>query len=234
MHLNPIICTHQIQKTMPNHCKLITDTFEIQNDHKVYDFNKCLKFIDYHGKQHYGQSFKINILDIPTIYKLINLYDQRSEHGLKRTNWPLIRDFAVGSNWLRKTSIMHLIRPFASPLSDYKIKTCRELSFEFAKSGFDAINKYTLKQNCQSRLPGYCFDDLGTEQQIKHFGNDCNVIAEVLISRYEQFVVNHSVTHVTTNLSASEIEKLYGNRLRSRMRSMFNLITFPPKSKDKR
>ena len=61
-----------------------------------------------------------------------------------------------------KTSIMHLIRPFASPLSDYKIKTCRELSFEFAKSGYEAINKYTLKQNYQSRLPGYCFDDLST------------------------------------------------------------------------
>ncbi len=43
-----------------------------------------------------------------------------------------------------KTSIMHLIKPFANPLSDYKIKTCRELSFEFAKSGFDAINVIKL------------------------------------------------------------------------------------------
>ena len=133
-----------------------------------------------------------------------------------------------------KTSIMHLIRPFASPLSDYKIKTCRELSFEFAKSGYDAINKYTLKQNYQSRLSGYCFDDLGAEQQIKHFGNDCNVMAEVLISRYEQFVENNSITHLTSNLSASEIELLYGNRLRSRMRNMFNLISFNVNSNDKR
>jgi DNA replication protein DnaC len=133
-----------------------------------------------------------------------------------------------------KTSIMHLIRTFASPLSDYKIKTCRELSFEFAKNGFDAINKYTLKQNCQSRLPGYCFDDLGAEQQIKHFGNECNVMAEVLISRYEQFVENNSITHLTSNFSASEIEMLYGNRLRSRMRNMFNLISFNINSNDKR
>ena len=56
---------------MLNHCKLITDTFEIQNGHKVYDFHQCLDFIDYQGKTHYGQSFKINILDIPTIYKLL-------------------------------------------------------------------------------------------------------------------------------------------------------------------
>jgi hypothetical protein len=60
-----------------------------------------------------------------------------------------------------KNSIMHLMRPFTNNHYNYKIKTCRELSFEFAKSGFDAINKYTLKQNHQSRLSGYCFDDLG-------------------------------------------------------------------------
>jgi DNA replication protein DnaC len=131
-----------------------------------------------------------------------------------------------------KTSLMQLIKPF-SPF-DYKIKTCREISFEFAKNGYEAMNTFTQKQNFQSKLTSYCFDDLGTEQQIKHFGNDCNVMAEILISRYEHFVENKSVTHITTNLSATEIEKVYGNRLRSRMRSMFNLITFPPKSKDKR
>jgi DNA replication protein DnaC len=85
-----------------------------------------------------------------------------------------------------------------------------------------------------TRLSGYCFDDLGAEQQIKHFGNDCNVMAEVLISRYEQFVENNSITHLTSNLSASEIEMLYGNRLRSRMRQMFNLISFDKATTDKR
>jgi DNA replication protein DnaC len=133
-----------------------------------------------------------------------------------------------------KTSIMNLIKPFTNPLSEYKIKTCRELSFEFAKNGFETINYYTLKQANQSKLTGYCFDDLGAEQQIKHFGNDCNVMAEVLLSRYEQFVVNKCVTHITTNLSASEIERIYGNRLRSRMRAMFNLIAFNINSNDKR
>jgi DNA replication protein DnaC len=59
-------------------------------------------------------------------------------------------------------------------------------------------------------------------------------MAEVLISRYEQFVENKSITHITTNLSASEIENNYGNRLRSRMRAMFNLITFDKETKDKR
>ncbi|SNB23898.1 conserved hypothetical protein [Flavobacterium psychrophilum] len=83
-------------------------------------------------------------------------------------------------------------------------------------------------------MSGYCFDDLGTEKQIKHFGNDCNVMAEILISRYEQFIENNSVTHITTNLSASELENYYGNRVRSRLRNMFNLIAFDRETKDKR
>ncbi|MFV8393200.1 ATPase [Flavobacterium sp. LB2P6] len=212
----------------------ISDCYTIENNQKLYDFNKCLSFIASQGKEHYGQSFKINILDIPTIYKLVIYMIKDQNTALKEQidlNKGILLSGPIGCG---KTSIMHLIRRFANPLSDYKIKTCREISFEFAKNGFDAINKYTLKQNFQSRLYGYCFDDLGAEQQIKHFGNDCNVMAEVLISRYEQFVENNSITQLTSNLSASEIEMLYGNRLRSRMRNMFNLISFNVNSNDKR
>jgi hypothetical protein len=117
---------------------------------------------------------------------------------------------------------------------EYKIKTCREISFEFAKNGYEALQPYTQKSHLQHRLSGYCFDDLGAEQQIKHFGNDCNVLTEILLTRYEHFIENNTITQITTNLSASEIENLYGNRLRSRMRSMFNLITFNINSSDKR
>jgi len=212
----------------------ISDCFKIENGYKVYDFNKCIDFINCQGKTHYGQSFRVNILDIPTIYKLLIYMIKDQDTALKEQidlNKGILLSGPIGCG---KTSIMHLIRPFTSNHSDYKIKTCREISFEFAKNGFDAINKYTLKQNHQSRLSGYCFDDLGAEQQIKHFGNDCNVMAEVLISRYEQFVENNSITHLTSNLSASEIELLYGNRLRSRMRQMFNLVCFMPNSIDKR
>jgi len=219
---------------MENHCKLITETYTIENGHKVYDFRKCLDFIDYHGKVHYGPAFKINILDIPTFHKLL-IYMIKDQNAALKQQIDLSKGILLsGPIGCGKTSIMHLIRPFASSSSDYKIKTCREISFEFAKNGFEAINHYTQKQNYQSRLTAYCFDDLGTEQQIKHFGNDCNVLAEILITRYEEFVENNSVTHLTSNLSASEIEGLYGNRLRSRMRKMFNLISFNSNSNDKR
>lgn len=59
-------------------------------------------------------------------------------------------------------------------------------------------------------------------------------MAEILTSRYEHFIENNAITHITTNLSASEIEKAYGNRVRSRLRQMFNLIAFDSNTKDKR
>ncbi len=219
---------------MLNHCNLLSDTYTIQNGYKHYDFKKCLSFIEYKGKQEFGQNFKIKEEDLETIFKLI-IYMIKDENNALKLQLNLSRGILLsGPIGCGKTSLMRLITPFANSFSDYKIKTCREISFEFAKNGYEAINSYTTKQNNQIRLTGYCFDDLGTEQQIKHFGNDCNVMAEILITRYEQFVENNSITHITTNLAAFEIENHYGNRLRSRMRNMFNLITFSPSSSDKR
>lgn len=219
---------------MPNRCKIITDAYQIENGYKVYDFKSCLEFIESQGKIKYGRDFKIHQPDQEVIFKLLIYF-------IKDQKWALELKIDLGKGILLsgpvgcgKTSIMSLLRLFSYVSQDYKIKTCREVSFEFAKNGFEALHPYTQKMSGKSRLTGYCFDDLGAEQQIKHFGNDCNVMAEILISRYEQFVENKSVTHITTNLSASEIENLYGNRLRSRMRNMFNLISFNPHSVDKR
>jgi len=67
-----------------------------------------------------------------------------------------------------------------------------------------------------------------------HFGKECNVLGEILLSRYELFMDHKLKTHATTNLNAQELEDRYGNRVRSRMRQLFNLIGFDAKSKDKR
>ncbi|MGV8830202.1 MAG: ATPase, partial [Breznakibacter sp.] len=80
----------------------------------------------------------------------------------------------------------------------------------------------------------YCFDDLGTELTLKHFGQECNVMTEILSSRYEHYIHNDMITHITTNLNADEIEEVYGLRVRSRLRQMCNLIAFPPDTPDKR
>jgi len=78
----------------------------------------------------------------------------------------------------------------------------------------------------------YFFDDLGTENNLKYFGNECNVMTEILLSRYDLFVSRQMLTHLTTNLNSSEIEDIYGTRVRSRLREQFNLIAFDANAKD--
>jgi len=80
----------------------------------------------------------------------------------------------------------------------------------------------------------YCFDDLGVESSLKYYGNQCNVLGEILLTRYELFVAKGLLTHATTNCNSSENENFYGNRVRSRMREMFNLVAFDKEAKDKR
>ena len=103
----------------------------------------------------------------------------------------------------------------------------RNVTFAFNYIGYSTIEQYG-----DSRF--YCFDDLGVEPTGRFFGKDCNVMGEVILSRYELFINHRVKTHGTTNLNAQELEERYGNRVRSRMRERFNLIGFDKGSKDKR
>jgi hypothetical protein len=59
-------------------------------------------------------------------------------------------------------------------------------------------------------------------------------MAEIILSRYDIFISKQVITHITSNLSATEIEAVYGNRVRSRLREMLNLIAYDDGSVDKR
>ncbi|WP_394706709.1 hypothetical protein [uncultured Draconibacterium sp.] len=59
-------------------------------------------------------------------------------------------------------------------------------------------------------------------------------MGEILLSGYDLFISEKMMTHITTNLSASEIEQRYGNRVRSRMLAMFNLLDYNKNVLDKR
>ncbi len=59
-------------------------------------------------------------------------------------------------------------------------------------------------------------------------------MAEIILTRYDLFKEKGLITHITTNISSSEIESQYGNRLRFRMREMFNMFGYEETSRDKR
>lgn len=79
-----------------------------------------------------------------------------------------------------------------------------------------------------------CYDDLGAERVIKYYGNECQVMAEILLSKHESIHFERDDHAPHSNLMSAEIESYYGSRVRSRLREAFNLIPFDTKAKDKR
>ena len=191
------------------------------------------------GRELYGSQFRIWPGDYELICKLL-VYAIHDQENAARFNLNLNKGILLtGPVGCGKTCLMKLMRLFQLQSEQFVLKSCREISFEFIKSGYEVIQKYgsdSGRYASRSEKPPatYCFDDLGTEQNLKYYGNECNVMGEILLSRYELFVSSGALTHLTTNLSASEIESFYGNRVRSRMREMFNLISFSKDARDKR
>lgn len=199
-----------------------------------YDFEAYIRIIEGKGKEIFGEQFRIYQEDHDLIAKLMSyiLKDEETctQNGISLKKGILL----IGPVGCGKTSLMNLLRFFQPGDNRYIMKSCRDVSFEFIQEGYSAILKYSKQAFNQDKPKMYCFDDLGTENNLKYYGNECNVMAEILLSRYDMFVSRQMITHITTNLNSSEIELLYGIRVRSRMREMFNLLSFDKSSTDKR
>lgn len=202
--------------------------FTDENGIRVYDFRKTFIYLNAYGKHKLGESFNLKKEDAFIIYKLI-IYAIRDQENCDRLGIDLNKGILLnGPVGCGKTSLMTLLKRFAYIENNYIMKSTRDISAEYNIEGHSTILKYGKSTKI------YCLDDLGVEQNMKHFGNECNTIAEILLHRYELMQSQNIVTHATTNLNANELEKIYGNRVRSRLRSMFNLIAFPESCKDKR
>jgi len=140
-----------------------------------------------------------------------------------------------------KTTLMKMF--MVNQQSCYSVQSCLKVAESYiAEDGGDKrdILEYyskAIKTPSNSNIfrhtdLGICFDDLGIEDVRKKFGNTTNVMAYILTRRYD--VVPRHTTHITTNLSAQQIEDFYGSRLRSRMREMFNQVRYDEKAPDLR
>jgi len=225
---------------------------EIKENTVHYDFEKIKTYLNIKGHLLFGKNFRIYKEDEPLLFKLCNYFIQDhyscAQMGID-TNKGLLLSGPVGCG---KTSLMKLLLHLAPHKTNYEIIPTRNIVFNFNAKGYDVLEKYNKTNN-------YCFDDLGVEPTGSYYAKECNVMGEILLSRYDLFTRhpqiienrslsevevkainqqpitnNHSKTHITTNLNAQELEKRYGNRVRSRMRAMFNLISFDENSIDKR
>ncbi len=200
-----------------------------------YNYEEAWQWLQQKGNEIHGKKFQLHQEDKPTIYLML-CYFLQDELAAAQLNIDLQKGVLLfGPVGCGKTTLINLMKFFIQKENQKFItKPCRDISFEFIQDGFAIVHKYG-KGNLYDYSPRpFCFDDLGTESSLKYYGNECNVMAEILLTRYDLFVSKNLLTHLTTNLSASEIEEMYGNRIRSRLREMFNLIAFDKESEDKR
>lgn len=199
----------------------------IENNKIQYDFDKIVAYLNYKGRLLFGKNFKIYDDDLYLLYKLclyyIRDYKKCEKHGLDPHKGILLSG-PVGCG---KTSWMKLLKHITPANNNYSVVPCRYITFQFNGKGFPVLDIYGSSSS-------YCFDDLGIEPDGKHFGQDCNVMGEVLLSRHDLFIRSKKLTFATTNLNAEEIDDRYGSRVRSRMRELFNLVAFDKSCGDKR
>lgn len=121
--------------------------------------------------------------------------------------------------------------PLSFPKSN--IVSCKTMEREFGINGYAAIDKYTKRVSIRT-IPNhqYMFDDLGTESvSTSNYANKANVMETLIMERYDMLIDYDIKTHITTNLvSGDAIEELYGPRVRSRFRQMFNVISWENKT----
>lgn len=207
-----------------------SDTYElgtIQGNQIIYDFEKILICLNAKGKLLFKKPLNRFDEDRDIVFRFCN-YIIKDESNWEKLDIDIHKGILLmGSVGFGITSLMKLRRHMVPHQKPYKMIPTRNIIFGFKHLGYKTIEDYGSTNY-------FCFDDLGVEPIGRHYGKDCNVMGEILLSRYELFLYHKVKTHATSNLNAQELEERYGNRVRSRMRQLFNLIAFEPNTVDKR
>ncbi len=145
----------------------------------------------------------------------------------------------IGGTGVGKTQLMELCS--VNPHASYTVHECQVIAEEFAAkdggkpvldhySGHGRVSKtdYTFGQTITGRF----FDDLGQEANARHFGNERNVMGEIIQNRYR--LGNYFLTHFTSNHDMEQLGQFYGPRVEDRLREMCNIIQFAASAKSRR
>jgi hypothetical protein len=188
------------------------------------------------GRQLFGEHFRIYKEDIPVLVPIIAWMlrdtDVAAQYGMDLKKGI----FLSGPVGVGKTQIMQLMRYLTTPAEDYNVLSCTKVALDFGRTGPNIIHHYTYGSfNSSDNKPlAYCFDDLGKEILVKHYGTSCQVMQQIILARYELFIQHGMVTHAISSMHTLEIEERYGTEIRSRLREMFNKIGFDNNANDKR
>jgi hypothetical protein len=220
---------------------------ELKGNNIHYDFKKILIYLNVKGKLLFGKNFKLYEEDEVLLFKLCIYFIKDYDYCKKLKidpNKGLLLSGPVGCG---KTSLMKLLQHIVPHRRPYELTPARNIVFSFNNNGYSVIEHYGSTHY-------HCFDGLGIEPIGRYFGKDCNVMGEILLSRYDLFChpesppvarLNDKVgqgragsqkikTHAITHLKAEALKDHYGNQVYSRIRELFNWIAFDETTKDKR
>jgi energy-coupling factor transporter ATP-binding protein EcfA2 len=201
-----------------------------------FDYNEIFIRLQQKGRRMFGKHFFLYKRDIGVLAP-IAAWMLQDEVVAAQFRIDLNKGiFLTGPIGTGKTRIMELLGHLAAPTREYKMQSCPEIPIDFSKRGAVVLGNYTyFSFKRRSNIPiNYCFDDLGKEINTKYYGTGCEMMKSIMLSRYELFIKHGMLTHATSSLSTLEIEQRYGKDVRSRLREMFNKISFPNDAKDKR
>lgn len=184
--------------------------------------------------QIYGAQFEID-KDNENVVQELCFYFSGDKRFKGDLNKGLLLAGGVG---VGKTSLMQFFS--RNQVFSYRMISCREVEKAFDSNGYEAVEMYSnnlpISVNGNPfghQVIGYCFDDIGTEEDGKHFGKQKNMMTEIILNRYDRRLPFNS-THLTTNLKASELMDGYGTRATDRLKELMNIITFPTEAKSRR
>lgn len=192
-----------------------------------YDFNKLQEFLNIKGRMMFGKNFRLLKEDKAMLFILCCYFIQDQNAGAiigLDLNKGLLLSGPVGCE---KTSLMKLMPYFGSHKIKYEMIPTSNIVNDFNDAGSEVLEKY-------KDIKDYCFDDLGLEPTGCYNTKNCNVMEEILLSRYDLFKTKNVKSHITTNLHIEELEARYGSHFTSKLDEMFNFVSFAKLSKNKR
>jgi len=200
---------------------------ELDNNFFGYSFYKLKVFLHVQSRMMFEKDFRLHKEDKALLLILYCYFIQDQNAGAiigLDINKGLLISGPVGCG---KTTLMNLMPSSNWNKIKYEIIPARNIVNDFNEAGFEVLEKYKDTQD-------YCFDDLGLELTGCHNTTDCNVMEEILLSRYDLFKTNNIKTYITTNLNIEELEARYGSQFTSSLDEMFNHVSFKKNSIDKR
>lgn len=191
----------------------INQTFELKNGNRLYNYFKCMQYLQQQGRILYGSSYRIHPTQRQQVYRLLVYATANKEecalYGINQQKGLLV----TGPRNSGKTSLLHLLNPFFQTNRQYIIRSSREVAFCYERFGTHTVQQYVSKDIT------YCFDDLGLER----LKLDTEVIKKLL-----QFRLLHAAdnTHISTRMDKAALVEKYGKNFTELLYRKLNHIEF--------